>query len=194
MEEAAGAVTTQSGFSITIRPERPQERDTVDRLIYTAFAHSYGADTGALMLRYFQKARGENAFIPELSFVALDGAGEIIGQVTLYETDIDTPAGKNTQLVLSQSAVLPGYRGRGVMRALVAHALGRAEEMGYGAVFLGGDPELYGRFGFVPSYRYGIHHVKSAGNPAYAEGCLVRPLRPGALEGVTGTTSYYAGE
>lgn len=185
---------TASGLEIIIRPERPDEQIIVDQLIYTAFADSYGEETGQLMLRYFTQARRESSFIPELSFVALADSGKIIGQVTLYETDIETPAGKNTQLVLSQSAVLPAYRGQGVMRALVTQALDRARELGYEAVFLGGDPKLYGRFGFVPSYQYGIHHIKSAGNPDYAEGCLVCALQEGALDGVSGTTSYYAGE
>lgn len=166
----------------------------MDRLVYTAFAESYGEETGRLMLRYFTQARRESGFIPELSLVALANNGEIMGQTALYETDIVTPTGKNTQLALSQTAVLPEYRGRGVMRALVTQALERARELGYGAVFLGGDPKLYGRFGFAPSYRYHIHHVKSAGNPGYAEGCLVCLLQEGALDGVSGTTSYYAGE
>lgn len=145
---------------MVIRLERPEEQDAVDRLVYTAFADSYGEETDRLMLRYFTQARRESSFVPELSLVALTDSGEIMGQATLYETDIETPAGKNTQLVLSQSAVLPEYRGQGVMRAS-------------GAVFFGGDPKLYGRFGFAPSYRYHIHHAKSAGAPDYAEGCLV---------------------
>lgn len=49
--------------------------------------------------------------------------------------------------------IRPEYRGRGIMRELVIQALDRARAMGYGAVFLGGDPKLYGRFGFEPSYK-----------------------------------------
>lgn len=44
------------------------------------------------------------------------------------------------------------------MRMLVEHALNKAKEMGYGAVFLGGNPKLYARFGFEPSSAYGIYH------------------------------------
>lgn len=104
----------------------------MDRLVYTAFADSYGEETDRLMLRYFTQARRESSFVPELSLVALTDSGEIMGQATLYETDIETPAGKNTQLVLSQSAVLPEYRGQGVMGALVTRAMDRARELGRG--------------------------------------------------------------
>ena len=68
------------------------------------------------------------------------------------------------------------------MRKLVIQALDRARAMGYGAVFLGGDPKLYGRFGFEPSYKYGINHVKGIGNRAYADGLslihISEPTRP----------------
>lgn len=101
-------------------------------------------------------------FIPELSIVAVMEDGTIVGEVVLHETDIITKNEKNTQLVLCQSAV-----------------------------FLGGDPKLYGRYGFEPSSKYGIFHVDRErwGD----EGYMVCLLRAGALDGVTGTTSYYGG-
>lgn len=60
-------------------------------------------------------------------------------------------------------------------------ALDRARAMGYGAVFLGGDPKLYGRFGFEPSYKYGINHVKASGTgpmptAVWSVSCSPRPL------------------
>ena len=80
---------------------------------------------------------------------------------------------------------------QGIIRKLVEYALNEAKEMGYGAVFLGGNPNLYARFGFVPSSKYGIYHEnrKKWGD----EGFMVCILIPGALDGVTGTTSYYGG-
>ena len=63
--------------------------------------------------------------------------------------------------------------------------------MGYGAVFLGGNPKLYARFGFEPSSTYGIYHKdrEKWGD----EGYMVCLLKSGALDGVTGTTYYYGG-
>ena len=99
--------------------------------------------------------------------------------------------GNITQLVLSQSAVLPKYWLQGIMKMLVECALKKAEELGYGAVFLGGNPKLYARFGFEPSSKYGIYHEnrKKWGD----EGFMVCILKEGALDGITGTTSYYGG-
>ena len=73
----------------------------------------------------------------------------------------------------------------------IVNVLNKAKEMGYGAVFLGGNPKLYARFGFEPSSTYGIYHKdrEKWGD----EGYMVCILKSGALDGVTGTTYYYGG-
>ena len=181
--------TTTSGLNIFIRPETADEHDEVNRLIYTAFTVSYGVVTGTEMIEHFKNERKKNTFIPELSLVAMLDNGKIVGQVTLHETDIITNSGKNTQLTLSQSAVLPEYRMRGIMREMVTTVLNAAKEMGYAAVFLGGNPAVYGRYGFEASCKYGIFHENR--NKMGDEGYMVCILKPGALDGITGTTSYY---
>ncbi|MCL2198695.1 MAG: N-acetyltransferase [Defluviitaleaceae bacterium] len=186
-------ITTTSGLKIYIRPELPTEHTEVNDLINRAFTDSYGASEGINMTNRFKEERTKDTFIPELSLVAVLENGKIVGQVTLYETDIITDNGKNTQLVLSQSAVSPDYRMNGIMRELVVFSLNKAKEMGYLAVFLGGPVDIYGRFGFEPSYKHGIHHVKSDEVEGYKEGYMVCMLTPGALGGITGTTSYYGG-
>lgn len=176
---------------IIIRPENPSEYERVNEIIYEAFTEQHGIQTGKFMMEHFMEERKKETFVPELSLVAVLGDGEIVGEVALHETDIVTENGKNTQLTLSQSAVLPEYRKQGIMRRLVEYVLDKAEKMGYGAVFLGGNPDLYARFGFEPSSKYGIYHEnrKKWGD----EGFMVCVLKPGVLNGITGTTSYYGG-
>jgi len=178
-------------LKIVIRPERPSEYEEVNKLIYEAFSEQHGIDTGNFMMEHFIKERQKETFIPELSLVAVLENGRIVGEVVLHETDITTANGKITQLTLAQSAVLPEYRMQGIMRMLVEYALNKAKNMGYGAVFLGGNPKLYARYGFEPSSKYGIFHEnrKKWGD----EGFMVCILKPGALDGITGTTSYYGG-
>ena len=73
----------------------------------------------------------------------------------------------------------------------IVNVLNKAQEMGYGAVFLGGNPKLYARFGLEPSSTYGIYHKdrEKWGD----EGYMVCLLKSCALDGVTGTTYYYGG-
>ena len=176
---------------IIIRPEKLFEYEKVDKLIYKAFAEQHSIETGKFMMEHFREERKKDTFIPELSLVAVLENGTIVGEVALHETDIVTENGNITQLVLAQSAVSPEYRMQGIMRRLVEYALEEAEKMGYGAVFIGGNPNLYGRFGFEPSSSYGIYHEnrKKWGD----EGFMVCILKAGVLDGVTGTTYYYGG-
>lgn len=176
---------------ITIRPETKSEYEQVNKVIYEAFAENYGLETGKFMMEHFIEERQKPTFIPELSLIAILDNGTIAGEVALHETYISMENGKNTQLTLAQSAVLPPYRMQGIMRMLVEAALNKAKEMGYGAVFLGGDPKLYARYGFEPSCKYGIFHENR--EKWGDEGYLVCVLKAGALDGITGTTSYYGG-
>ena len=176
---------------VIIRPEKPSEYEEVNKLIFEAFTEQHNVEIGRFMMEHFIEERKKDTFIPELSIVAVLENGIIVGEVALHETDIITDNGRITQLVLSQSAVLPEYRMQGIMRRLVEYALEEAEKMGYGAVFLGGNPKLYARFGFEPSSTYGIYHKdrEKWGD----EGYMVCLIKSGALDGVTGTTYYYGG-
>jgi len=184
-------IKTKSMLNIIIRPEMISEYLVVDKLIYTAFSTDHGIDTGTFMMNHFIEERKKKTFIPELSLVALLENGTIVGEVALHKTDIVTPKGTNTQLTLSQSAVLPEYRMQGIMRELVTYSLNKASKMGYKAVFLGGNPAIYRRFGFEPSYKYGIYHENR--EKWGDEGFMVCVLAKDALDGITGTTSYYGG-
>lgn len=121
---------------IKIRPENPSEYGEVNEIIYEAFSERHGVETGKFMMEHFMKERQKETFVPELSLVAVLEDGTIIGEVALHETDIITENGKNTQLTLSQSAVLPKYRMQGIMRMLVEHALNKAKKWVVGLCFL----------------------------------------------------------
>ena len=177
--------------NITIRPEKPLEYETVNKLIYEAFTEQHGMGIGKFMMEHFRDERLKDSFVPELSLIAVLEDGTVVGEIALHETDIVTEKGNVTQLVLAQSAVLPKYRMQGIMRMLVECALNKARSMGYGAVFLGGNPNLYARFGFEPSSTYGIYHENR--EKWGDEGYMVCVLKEGALDGVTGVTSYYGG-
>ncbi len=82
-----------------------------------------------------------------LSFIAERG-GAPVGHVMLTRSWVDAPTRLVDVLVLSPLSVHPEHQRQGVGRALVAHALGAADEIGSPAVFLEGDPAYYGPLGF----------------------------------------------
>ena len=164
-----------------IRQEMPSDYDETYNLVKISFATT--PDDDGTTQDYLNELRGKDVFIPELSLVAETDDGMLVGQVVLYKTTIVTPQEELTQLLLSPICVHPDYFRRGIACALIEEALRIARQVGYKAVFLCGDPEVYGKMGFVATYRYNIFHKEDA----IAEWSMVRELYEGALEGVTGT-------
>lgn len=122
--------------------------------------------------------RVDPAWVPGLSLVAVDRDRGVVGHVCLTRGDL---AGAPV-LGLGPLGVLPERQGRGVGAALMHAALGAAEAMGEPVVVLLGERRYYGRFGFVPAPRLGIH----APDPEWREHFQARTLSAwrGDLEGV----------
>ena len=179
-------ITTKSGLSIRIRKETPDDYAKVHELVDRAFSTTHLGDDDTA--EYHAKVRKKDTFVPDLSFVAELADGSIVGQVTLFHTDIITETGRIKQLVLSPISVLPEYFGKGIAREMIGFALSKARGMGYVAVFLQGNPRFYEKFGFEPSYKYDIYHEKD--EDRNAEYCMVNVLVPGGLDGITGQTYY----
>ena len=177
-------VKTKSGLEINIRNETPTDYAEVNDLVYTAFSSVGHEDDTA---GYLIEVRKKDTFIPELSFVA-ELNGKIVGQITLYHTDIVTQTSRITQLVLLPVSVLPEFANNGIASEMILHALEKAKRMGYVAVFLQGDPGFYIKFGFEPTYKHGIYHQKD--EERNAEYCMVKVLVPGAVDGISGVTYY----
>ena len=165
-------------MKFTIRQETPEDYDEIYELVQKSFAcasHSDGTEAD-----YLNALRSIDTFIPDLSFAAEDETGRIIGQIVLYRTIIAAECADITALVLSPVCVHPDHFRKGIARATTEHASVRAAGLGYPAVFLCGEPQIYSKLGFRPSCEFGIFHKD---NPQ-APWCMGKELIPGALEGV----------
>ena len=165
-----------------IRQEQPSDYEEVYELVKMSFATN--ADDDGTTHDYLDELRKKDAFIPELSLVAEHDDGTIVGQIVLYETSIATPQGELTELLLSPISVHPSFFKQGIARAMVDEAVRKAREMGFRAIFLCGDPAVYARLGFVPSYEYNIFHKDDISKTA--DWSMVRELYDGALHGISG--------
>ena len=164
-----------------IRQEKPSDYDEVYELVKKSFATS----TNEGEWDYLNEVRKEATFIPELSLVAENDDGKLVGQIVLYKTDIITIDNVYTELLLSPISVHPDYFRRGIARAMMAEAFRIAISMGYTVIFLCGEPDFYHKFGFKASYEFGIFHI--ADSSKKAQWCMALELLPGALTGKTGT-------
>ncbi len=166
---------------MNIRQETPADYEEVYALVKAAFATS----TNEGEWDYLSEVRKKDSFIPELSLVAEDEGGALLGQIVLYRMEIATPSGPVSALLLSPLSVHPAHFRRGIARALMAEAFRIAKGRGETAVFLCGEPDFYHRFGFKGSWEYGIFHVSDESRRG--EWCMALELAPGALSGVRGT-------
>jgi len=168
---------------MTIRREKPSDYNEVYELVKVSFASN--SDDAGSTHDYLNEVRKKDTFIPELSLVAQDDNGKIIGQIVLYKMSINTQNKVITELLLSPISVHPAHFRRGIARAMIKESFCIARKMGYRAVFLCGNPELYKKLGFKPSYEYNIFHASD--HSKKAEWCMTHELVQDSLKNITGT-------
>ena len=125
--------------------------------------------------------RAGDAWLPALSLVAVDGAGEVIGHVLCTRGLVE----RAPVLALGPLSVRPDAQGRGVGSALVHTVLGVGDALGEPLVALLGSPAYYRRFGFRLSGEYGIVPPRPQWRPHFQVRVL-SAYRPG----VRGTFAY----
>jgi predicted N-acetyltransferase YhbS len=72
---------------------------------------------------------------------------------------------------------------------MIIESFNIAKSMGYGAIFLWGNPKFYSKFGFVPTYRYNVRHIQFGNNNV--DFIMVKELIEGTLNGIFGTIDIY---
>lgn len=171
-------------FNITIRQERQGDLPVILDLVEKAFANVAESDHQEQHL--VERLHDSDTFIPELSLVAVNSEGVIVGYILLTKVKIVSENSTTVSLAVAPLAVHPTYQNNriGGMLIEVAHEI--AKTMGYGSAVLLGHKDYYPRFGYRKAIDYGIRF------PFYApqECCMVIELLPDALSGVTGTVHY----
>lgn len=121
-----------------IQPECWDDADEVRALLIAAFPSSAEADL-------VQMLHEDGDCV--ISLVARD-EGRIAGQVMLSRMRVEGEGRSYRALGLGPVSILPERQGQGIGSALIREALRRAEQMGEQLIFVLGDPDFYGRFGF----------------------------------------------
>tara|TARA_B100000609_G_C17169339_1_gene410728 strand:+ start:656 stop:1162 length:507 start_codon:yes stop_codon:yes gene_type:complete len=134
-------------MSLTIRPEKPEERSRLATII----ARTYRG-AGARTIEVAGKLRDLPQYVQDLSLVG-EQDGEAVAFVMF--TPVKVGARDSAALLMAPIAVDPQQENLDV-EGFIQQALGKAKEKGYGYVLLHGDAEEYEKYGFKSAKEHGV--------------------------------------
>ncbi len=166
-----------------IRKEEEKDYRTVEELVRESFWNVYRP--GCLEHYVLHTFRTNPDFIKELDFV-MEKDGRIIGQNMFVKAVIKADDGRNIPIVtMGPICIANQLKRKGYGKKLLDYSLGKATEMGFGAICFEGNIDFYGKSGFKYASEFGIrYHGLPEG--ADASFFLCKELKEGYLSAVTG--------
>jgi putative acetyltransferase len=133
---------------LTIREATDDDLAAVRDVERRAFGHDKEADL-------VQNLMADASAAPRLSLLAV-GHGTPVGHVLFTSVGVVGAERQVRASILAPLAVVPDAQGHGYGGELIKDGLRRLAQSGVEFVFVLGDPQYYGRFGFTPAGRLGL--------------------------------------
>ncbi len=169
-----------SNINLIIRNEKVNDYRTVEEMVREAFWNLYVLGCNEHFVLH--NLRNGSDFIPELDFVA-EKEGHIVGQIVYSRGRLKYTQGAEKEVIsFGPVSVLPVFQKQGIGTALITHTISLAQEMGFLAICIYGDPRYYSRFGFRCAERY---EIKTA-DDKFAVALQVLELQRGVLNNMPG--------
>lgn len=167
--------------NLVIRLEKEEDFRKTENLVREAFWNVYRP--GCMEHYVLHCYRNDPDFVPQLDFV-MELDGKTIGQVIYVHSHIDCDDGRKIEIMtFGPICIAPEYKRKGYGKILLDYSMEKAKEMGAGALAITGNIDFYGKSGFVPAKTKGVRY---AFDPD-ADYLLIKELRSGFLDGITGT-------
>ncbi|KXY41168.1 N-acetyltransferase [Bacillus sp. FSL M7-1020] len=167
---------------VTIRQEQKNDYRKTEEVVKEAFLNEEFSDKKEHEL--VKRIRECDAFIPELSIVAVDK--EIVGHIMLSKITIEQGGTTVDSLALAPVSIAPSHQKKGIGGKLITATLEKAKELGYGSVVVLGHPEYYPKFGFERASQWNIKAPFEVPDEVF----MVMELRENTLQGVEGIVQY----
>lgn len=171
-------------MNISLRQEQLKDYPKTEALIEQAFRNEEMSDQQEHLL--VQRIRRSDAFIPELSIVAVNQQNEMIGQILFSKITIENKDQVTESLALAPVSIHPDYQKQGIGSMLMNRGLKNAKESGYTSVIVLGHPDYYPRFGFKPASLWGIEAPFDVPEEAF----MALELEKDAFKNVSGVVQY----
>jgi len=157
------------------------ERDTDGAMIRAVVAAAFPTPAEAGLVAALRRQAW-----PFVSLVAVDGDA-IVGHVMFSPVTL-TGHPHLMLMGLAPISVVPDRQRAGIGAALVRAGFEECAALACDAIVVLGDPNYYGRFGFVPAARFAIDSEYDVA----PEHFMVCELRLGVLAGASGRVAYHA--
>ncbi|MCU4767981.1 N-acetyltransferase [Bacillus toyonensis] len=167
---------------VTIRQEQKNDYRKTEEVVKEAFLNEEFSDKKEHEL--VKRIRECDAFIPELSIVAVDK--EIVGHIMLSKITIEQGGTTVDSLALAPVSIAPSHQKKRIGGKLITAALEKAKELGCGSVVVLGHPEYYPKFGFERASQWNIKAPFEVPDEVF----MVMELRENTLQGVEGIVQY----
>lgn len=171
-------------MDILIRPERFEEYHITEEVIEKAFLDEEYSDQKEHFL--VNRIRQSDAFIPELSLVAVNPNKEIIGHILLSKITIVNGDNIADSLALAPVCVAPEHQKRGIGSQLIQEAIKMAKELGHQSVIVLGHKDYYPKFGFKQASSWNIRAPFEVPSEVF----MALELAENSLQNVQGVVQY----
>lgn len=168
----------------TIRLETREDWHEVENLTREAFWNQYRP--GCSEHYILHQFRNRPDFVKELDYV-IEKDGRILAHIMYCKSEIRCDDGRMIPIMtFGPVSVLPEYQGKGYGSKLIRFTMGKAQELGCGAIAIIGNPDYYQRFGLISGHSM---HIDYAAVPRGEEApfFMVKELQSGYLTGIRGT-------
>jgi predicted N-acetyltransferase YhbS len=171
-------------LDITIRQELTTEYSKTEEIVKRAFLNETYSDKKEHLL--VNRIRKSDAFIPELSLIALNQHKVVIGHILLSKIKIVDGDNTVDSLALAPVSVIPEYQKKGIGSQLIHTALKNAKNLGYHSVIVLGHKSYYPKFGFKPASLWNIQSPFEVPDEVF----MALELTHHSLEKVQGVVHY----
>lgn len=169
---------------MTIRTAREADFPAIRTLVQAAFATAKVSD--GTEQDFVLELRRRDTYRPELELVAEEN-GWIIGHILLSDLPIPGAPEGLRGIMVAPLCVRLENRNRGLGGRLLHEGGRRAAELGYNALFLVGDPDYYGRYGFQNAVSLGFQNASGVPD----QFLLALGLTPDALQNAGGALALH---
>ena len=162
--------------------------DKSTQFVEDVFTDSEGKESASVVKQLVLEIRSKRFYLPQLELVMVDEMDDILGYAMFSRFHLEGNY-ENELLLLSPVAVKTEFQRQHISKELIEYGFAEAQELGYKAVIVEGDPNNYNPRGFRTSADYGI--IADEGIHLPHVSCLmVKELVDGALAYINGVVNY----